>query len=337
MTDLIFCTLFNSNYIDKGIVLYRSMEEHLGNFKLYIFAFDDICYQILKNEKLKNAIIVSLKEFETLDLLEVKKNRSMSEYCWTCSPWIIKHVLERYNEHICTYIDSDMMFFSSPQCVFDDMRNNNCSIIIVPQRFKKEKQEKKAHDRVGSYCVEFNTFVNDENGNKALNWWAERCLEWCYYAKPGTTEWYGDQKYLNVFPEKFEGVYICNHYGLGLAPWNLCLVEEVEGENNPPLIKYKQTSAIYPVILHHYEYVSFITKHILNASSGLKSKKLFKEIYGIYIKRILNARNYIEKKYNIKISRTRRVNSDKIINIIYQKYIMPIRRIKRIKDLYWVK
>ena len=64
---------------------------------------------------------------------------------------------------------------------------------------------------VGSYCVEFNTFVNDNNGREALNWWADQCLNWCYYAVTGTTEWYVDQKYLYVFPKKFKGVMICNH------------------------------------------------------------------------------------------------------------------------------
>ena len=61
--------------------------------------------------------------------------------------------------------------------------------IIVPHRFKDEQAEKEAHDKQGSYCVEFNTFVKDKNGYEALNWWAERCLEWCFYAVPGTTEW----------------------------------------------------------------------------------------------------------------------------------------------------
>lgn len=44
---LTFCTLFDSNYIDKGIVLQRSMESVIPNYKLYILAMDDRCYEIL--------------------------------------------------------------------------------------------------------------------------------------------------------------------------------------------------------------------------------------------------------------------------------------------------
>lgn len=335
--DLIFCTTFDSNYLDKGLVLYESMCEHMPQFKLYVFAFDDICERILKQENLKNMIVVGMKDFETKELLEVKKDRTKAEYCWTCSSWSIKYVIDHYNEPICTYIDADMMFFSNPQCIFDQMREKNCSTIIVPHRFKTKEAEQKAHNEVGSYCVEFNTFVNDTNGKEALNWWAEKCLEWCYYAVPGTTEWYGDQKYLNVFPDKFKGVMICNHYGMGIAPWNIGLVEEVEYINNIPTIKVKVTGEIYPIVLYHFESVGFLTKHILHAPSGIKTKNLHHDVYDNYVKRIIKKRKYIEEKYEFEIPKARRIVTKNILMKIYQRYISPIRRIKSINDLYWIR
>lgn len=333
--DQIFCTLFDSNYIDKGLVLYDSMCEFIGDFKLYVFAFDDKCFEILTQIKCKNMEVIPLKDFETKELLNVKEERTAAEYCWTCTAWTIKYVLEKYKEPICTYIDADMMFFASPQQVFDDMRENGCSIIIVPHRFKNAEEEKKAHQTVGSYCVEFNTFINNDDGRKALNWWADRCLEWCFYAVPGTTEWYGDQKYLNVFPEMFEGVYICNHFGVGLAPWNNALVEYVEDEEVK--IKVKQTGDVFPVVLYHFENVSFLCKHILHVSSGLKSKDLHKKIYDIYVERLIEKRREIHKEFNFTIRKNRRVVTKNVFMKIYQKYICPIKRIKRISDLYWIK
>lgn len=335
--DCVFCTLFDSNYLDKGITLYHSMVRNMPNFRLYVFAFDDKCYEILKKENLPNLIPISLQEFETEDLLKVKQERTSAEYCWTCSPWVIKYVLDNYDERICTYIDADMKFFYSPQVVFDEMKERNASIIIVPHRFKSDEEEREAHNKVGSYCVEFNTFVKDNNGLKALNWWAERCLEWCYYAVPGTTEWYGDQKYLNVFPERFKGVMVCDHYGVGLAPWNINLVD-YDNENNDVInVKVKKTGEVFPIVLFHFENVSFVTKHILNASSRTSSKKLYKAIYESYIKDLMRNREYIENKYSIKLSRDRRILTKNVLMYIYQKYISPIRRIKHLHDLYWIK
>lgn len=335
--DLIFCTTFDSNYLDKGLVLYDSMVKCMEEFKLYVFAFDSKCEEILKKENLKNVVIVGMNEFESPELLEVKAERTRAEYCWTCSSWSVKYVLEKYGEKICTYIDADMMFFSSPQCIFDEMHKKKCSTIIVPHRFRSEEEEKKAHDEVGSFCVEFNTFVNDENGKTALDWWAYQCLKWCYYAVPGTTEWYGDQKYLNVFPEKFEGVMVCDHYGVGLAPWNTCLVDSAGENDGVPYIRVIGTDMIYPVIIYHFESVSFLSKHILHAPSGMRSKILHHDVYDVYVRNILNKRQYIEAKYRYKISKTRRVVTNNLLIKLYHKYISPIRRIKSIKDIYWVK
>lgn len=335
--DCIFCTLFDSNYIDKGLSLYQSMKEKILDFKLYVFAFDDKCYEILKNENFPDLIPITLQEFETEDLLRVKKERTRAEYCWTCSPWIIKHVIDHYNEPICTYIDADMLFFSSPQFVFDEMRKAGCSVIIVPHRFKDIQTEKEAHDKVGSYCVEFNTFVNDKNGYETLTWWADSCLEWCFYSVPGTTEWYGDQKYLNVFPEKFQGVMICDHYGVGMAPWNINLVDYIGNREKVPFIKVKETGKEYPVVLYHFENVAFLSEHILHASSRTNSKELHKAIYDPYIKKLIVNRKYIEQKYGFTISKSKRVVTKNPFMQFYQKYISPYRRIKHLYDLYWVK
>lgn len=331
--DLVFCTIFDSNYLDKGLVLYDSMCKYLTDFKLYVFAFDEKCYQILKAENYENMIVVSLKDFESEELLKIKMERTKAEYCWTCSSWTIRYVLDTYNENICTYIDADMMFFSDPTSVFNDMRNNKCSIIIVPHRFETEEEEQKAHDTVGSYCVQFNTFVNDDNGRKALNWWTDKCLEWCYYTLPGTTEWYGDQKYLNLFPEMFEGVYICNHYGVGLAPWNTKLVDLYS--NNEIIVK--KTNEIFPIVIYHYECVNHLTKHIINVSTVSGTKALNKVVYDPYVDLIVKKRKFLKEKYNYVIEQKHRELTNDFLLRLYHRYVSPIKRIRTLSNLYFVK
>ena len=310
------------------------MLKAIGDFRLYVVAFDDKCLEILRSEKYEKMIVISLAEFETPELLNVKSKRTRAEYAWTCSSWSIRYVLEQYNEPICTYIDADMMFFSSPQSVFDDMYEKNNSVIIVPHRYENDEEEKKNHDLYGSYCVQFNTFVNNDEGMKVLRWWSDRCLEWCYYAVPGTTEWYGDQKYLNVFPEKFDGVYICNHFGVGLAPWNTKLVDYA-GMNNH--IKVKKTGELFPIVIYHYENVAFLTRNIINVSSRTKEKKLHEILYDNYVNMIVSKRKEIKQKYNFEIPRLRRTVTNNFFVKLYQKYLAPIRRIKQLSDLYWVK
>ena len=61
-------------------------------------------------------------------------------------------------------------------------------------------------------------FRNNEEGLRALRFWAESCLDWCYdRAENGK---YADQKYLERFSLVSSGVYVDNSLGANLAPWN---------------------------------------------------------------------------------------------------------------------
>ena len=76
-----FCTLFDSVYLSRGLAMYNSLNQHCKDFHLYIFAFDDKCYSVLKSLQLENATVISLSEFEDGELLRVKPTRTRAEYC----------------------------------------------------------------------------------------------------------------------------------------------------------------------------------------------------------------------------------------------------------------
>ena len=106
----VLCTLYNSLYLDKGLVLYDSLCECAKDFKLYVLCMDDKCYEVLTDLHQEHHIPIRLSDFERGDdsLLKAKANRSAGEYCWTCSSSFIRYILNKYNEPICTYIDSDI-------------------------------------------------------------------------------------------------------------------------------------------------------------------------------------------------------------------------------------
>lgn len=335
--DNIFCTLFDSNYLDKGLVLYDSMCEHMTEFKLYVFAFDNKCYEILKAEGKRDLIPIRLSSMEKAYpcLLEAKKDRTTVEYNWTCSSWTIKYVLEQCNEQICTYIDADMSFFSSPHPVFQNMRKKNCSIIIVPHRFHSDEFEKNEGPKTGYYCVEFNTFVADKNGLAALNWWADQCCKWCHYIVPSLDQWYGDQKYLNEFPKRFKGVYVCDHYGVGLGPWNDNRMEQKNDAGTIILID-KQSKKEYPLVIYHFAGVRFLNNHLIRVSSRMNSKKMHQAVFDPYIQEIMKKRRYVKDTYEFEITKARKVAAKNPLMYIYQQYIMPIVKLRHFYNLYRV-
>ena len=124
-----FCTMFYSNYLTRGLALYESLLSHCKEFHLYILAFDKKAFDILNEMNLRHVTIISLVEFEDDKLLEVKPDREIGEYCWTCTPSLILYCIKNFELDECTYIDADLYFFSDPKILIDELGDGSVSII----------------------------------------------------------------------------------------------------------------------------------------------------------------------------------------------------------------
>lgn len=213
---LYFCTLFDSNYLTRGLATYESLAEVCKDgFRLYVFAFDDRCYAILKQLNLPNLVPIALSEFEDEQLLRIKPTRSRGEYCWTCTSSTILYAIETYKLPHCTYIDADMIFYNHPKVLIDEIPKD-CNVLITEHRYTKQYDKSAI---AGKYCVQFMYFDNTDNGLHILTWWRHQCLEWCYNRIEDGK--FGDQKYLDDWTTRFKGVHVLKHFGGGIAPWNL--------------------------------------------------------------------------------------------------------------------
>lgn len=209
-----FCTLYNSGYAAKGLAMYWSLRKVCPEFMLYVFAFDDTLAEALKKMALPNMTVITLKEFEDEDLLRVKPTRTAGEYCWTCSSSTIYYCLTHYDIDHCTYIDADLYFYSNPQVLIDEMGDDD--VLITSHRYSEQY---KSEEKAGKYCVQFMTFKNTKRGLAVLKWWRNACLDWCYARFEDGK--FGDQKYLDDWTTRFEGVHELEHLGGGVAPWNM--------------------------------------------------------------------------------------------------------------------
>lgn len=315
----VLCTLYNSLYLDKGLVLYDSLCECAKDFKLYVLCMDDKCYEVLTDLKQEHHIPIRLSDFESGDeaLLEAKGNRAMGEYCWTCSSSLIRYVLKHYNEPVCTYIDADMYFYNDPQVLVDEMLDAGKSVMVVPHRFPKEKQylEKK----VGKYCVEFNSFLNNPEGIKVLDFWRTCCLDSVRLSDDGVH--YGDQKYLDELVNNYDCVHVCENFGAGIAPWNIVQYKIGGSKTELSFLPNKMQSTL---VFYHFQNISYITKTSVNIGIE-RIKPIDKNWVVIHYKdyiRLLNKKKiFLSKKYNH--------------NILMQGHPAHRHRFKIIKQSLW--
>lgn len=281
MMKTILCTLYNSLYLDKGLVLYDSLSDCCHNFILYVLCMDDKCYEVLSDLNQEYLIPIRLSDLEKGDtaLLEAKANRPIGEYCWTCSSSLVRYILRVFKHEICTYIDADMYFYSDPQVLVDEMLAAGKSVMVTPHRFPANDED--LAKTVGTYCVEFNTFCNTTESLEALEYWRNRCLECCSNLGDGI-HW-GDQKYLEELVEKFDCVYVCQNKGAGVAPWNIIL--------------YKMQDT--PFIFYHFQSIRYLSRYDIDIN--IKTYKevdlgLVDSLYYPYLKKIESKKRFLEDR-----------------------------------------
>src|SRR5262249_40688234 len=155
---------------------------------------NDACHELMSGLAEPGVRLISMREFEAGDeaLLAARQNRSLIEYYFTCTPSLIRFVLRRCvaASDTVTYVDGDLYFFSSPDCLYDELAGS--SVSLIPHRFPESQRQREIY---GLYNVGWLTFRNDPNGLAVVSWWRDRCNEWCFDRLEGDR--FADQKYLD--------------------------------------------------------------------------------------------------------------------------------------------
>ncbi|MBS0289699.1 MAG: glycosyl transferase [Proteobacteria bacterium] len=278
--------------MSRGLALYYSLCQTKSNFHLYIFAFDEATFDLLRIMNLSNATVISLKEFETGALLEVKTTRTIAEYCWTCTSAVILHCLEKLHLPQICYLDADLYFWQDPQILLDEAQS--ASILLTEHRYTKMYDNSELS---GKYCVQFMYFKNDFHGLEALKWWQAACLEWCYNrVEPGR---FGDQKYLDDWLERFNHVKVLAHLGGGVAPWNVQQYDLVD--ENQMLLKERASGQQFLLVFYHFHGVKFINDQV--DFGGYRLPPFIKNtLYRTYVKALLEVeKNLKENRLNLEL------------------------------------
>lgn len=297
-----FCTLFDSHYLSRGLAMYESLQRHSDSFHLYIYAFDNLSFELLLKLDLEFVTVIGLDDFEDEKLKRVKLNRTVCEYCWTCTPAVIKHAIETYDLTACTYLDADLYFFSDPSVLIDEMGND--SVLITEHRYTSEYDQTATS---GIYCVQFMTFKNNDEGMAVLNWWRNACIDWCYARFEDGK--FGDQKYLDDWPNLFSGVHVLRHLGGGVAPWNVQ--------------QYDMKNMSFDLVFYHFHGFKFIGDNKLELGHYRINNDVLVLVYKPYIRHLEIIENKLSANFH-------EYKSSLSVSKYTWTFKRPIRNIKRL-------
>ena len=269
-----FSTLFDSNYISKGLALYLSIEKYTEDFTLYVMAMDRKCQMMLSQMGFKHIIVDCIDDIDDPELTEAKSNRSRAEYCWTCGPYITDFFLHKYKLPDIAYLDSDLMFFSTPQVIINELHQKNASVGLTPHFTK--------YPLFGKYCVQYVYFKNDKDGSDCLRWWRNECLKWCYARVEDGK--FGDQKYLDFCADRFNHICEIENRGVGIAYWNM---NDNRYEDGYTIYKRNR----WPSVFFHYSGINIQVndgvmtfRHMMYLSDSIK--KTFIAPYAVLMSKV---------------------------------------------------
>jgi hypothetical protein len=240
----VYCTRFDSGYLARAVVTWESLRAVDPGAQLHVVCFDDRCYEAMSALALEGVTHHPLSELEAWDpeLAGTRKGRSWVEYLWTAIPVTPMFALERSGADSVTFLDADLMFFSSPQPIFDELGSE--PLLLTPARYPAAYPWL-AH--CGLYPTQYLPLTRDPTSQEAYAWWRERCIEHCSEQIEVEENRYADQKYLERWLELFEGVHVLEHPGAGLAPWNMERHEITAGPAEAPVLVDGR-----PLIFFHY-------------------------------------------------------------------------------------
>lgn len=212
-----FCTYFDKNYLSRGLTLYESLRRYQPSFRLYVGCFDEQTREYLTARALPEVVVLSERELETFDpqLAATRATRSRVEYFFTSTPSWLRYIFARFADvDLLTYVDADIALFASAEPVFAETAA--APVAIVEHRYPPSLRHL---EPLGRFNVGWLSFRRVPEGQACLDWWRERCLEWCYDRVEDDK--FGDQKYLDQWPTLFPSLAIIRHGGVDVAPWNV--------------------------------------------------------------------------------------------------------------------
>lgn len=257
-TDFAVLAVSDKHYLSRCAVMLESSK--CGRYSTVLALDESTC---ALSDHFPGIKIVRLQGFleQNPRVARSIEGRSSAERIFSVGPSALLGLEEKVSRGgWLVYADSDLLFLGSLKDYLDEFSDAN--VVITPHRHHAWNKRRLA--KFGEFNVGLVAFRNNDEGLRALRFWAESCLDWCY-DKPEDGK-YADQKYLEQFSSVASGIYVDNSLGANLAPWN-SLFKRISVSKSGEIFVGKDQLVYFHVqglkqkngrwILGHLNYLSF--------------------------------------------------------------------------------
>ena len=216
-------TSFTYSYLSRARILAQTLKQAHPNWKIWALLTDEAPPELEKQIDLSDFdFVIYSKElgFESYYSWIFKHN--IVEACTAVKGQMLHYLLKKGITKV-VYLDPDIGVFHP----LTDIENklDEASIILTPHQVEPNLTESSVIDneitsmKYGIFNLGFVAVRNDTNGNKFAKWWSQQLYRNCVDDVQNGI--FTDQKYCDLVPALFDGVFIERDPGCNVASWNL--------------------------------------------------------------------------------------------------------------------
>lgn len=218
-----FYTSINNHYLAKARVLAKSVKKYNPAAKFSLILSDCILDDFkLEEEPFDEVLTLDQLGFpvENLDFWIYLHN--VVELCTAVKGQALVKFLEEGSDKV-IYLDPDIAVFAELKELEELLEQHD--VLLTPHQCAPEKKYEDIKNneicslKHGIYNFGFYAVRNSANGLAFARWWRDRLLDFCYDDIPNGI--FTDQRWGDLAPAMFDGVYILRSPAYNVSTWNL--------------------------------------------------------------------------------------------------------------------
>jgi len=216
------CTIVSKNYLPFARTLADSYIRHHKGAMVFVLLIDKADgYFDPSKEKFQLIKLDELDNIENKEQILFKYN--IIEFSTAVKPFFIEYIFKHHPVKQLLYFDPDILI-TNPLNKIQNLLNTY-SIVVIPHITSpisisdKELPNEITFLQCGAYNLGFIGLSKTEETLRFIQWWKERLLHYCLHDVQNGL--FVDQKWIDMVPALFDGVFILKEPGYNVAYWNL--------------------------------------------------------------------------------------------------------------------
>lgn len=214
--DVCIFTIVSNNYLHYANTLFESVRTHCPNADLVL----GLCDKLTDETYCPEAEIIELLDLDIPHLSRFIYQYTILELNTAIKPYVIERLMKKGYKKV-IYFDPDIKLFNSIDPMLSLLDTHN--ILLTPHLTNLLDDGKLPNElgilQAGSYNLGYIGLSNSEESLKLVKWWQSKLYRECVVDI--SRGLFVDQKWMDMVPSLFSGVYICRDDGWNVAYWNL--------------------------------------------------------------------------------------------------------------------